>query len=181
MSNFRTITAASKIDPSRKILVKGPGGHNLCRFCKTEVVPPRRTFCSGSRTRYSHRKINGIRTKGVYVAGSGCVHEWCLRNSPKYAREAVFDRDQGVCSFCQTKNSRKGAWQADHIIPVAEGGGECGLENFRTLCVPCHKIVTKELHSRLVLKRKLLKSDKDNSGKQVEHYSKTHVLKETCE
>lgn len=29
-------------------------------------------------------------------------------------------------------------WQADHILAVAEGGGSCGLENLRTLCVPCH-------------------------------------------
>lgn len=29
-------------------------------------------------------------------------------------------------------------WQADHILPVAQGGGGCGLENLRTLCVPCH-------------------------------------------
>jgi 5-methylcytosine-specific restriction endonuclease McrA len=29
-------------------------------------------------------------------------------------------------------------WQADHILAVAEGGGDCGLENLRTLCVPCH-------------------------------------------
>eukprot|EP00976_Prorocentrum_cordatum_P075602 1181956-Prorocentrum_minimum.AAC.10 len=24
-------------------------------------------------------------------------------------------------------------WQADHIVPVAEGGGECDLNNYRTL------------------------------------------------
>ncbi len=30
-------------------------------------------------------------------------------------------------------------WEADHIIPVSEGGGCCGLDNFQTLCVPCHK------------------------------------------
>ena len=29
-------------------------------------------------------------------------------------------------------------WQADHIVPVAEGGGECSLANLRTLCTPCH-------------------------------------------
>jgi len=40
-------------------------------------------------------------------------------------------------------------WQADHINPVAEGGGECGLENYRTLCVPCHRDVTRQLMSRL--------------------------------
>jgi len=30
-------------------------------------------------------------------------------------------------------------WEADHIIPVSQGGGCCGLENYRTLCLRCHK------------------------------------------
>ncbi|KAK2655549.1 hypothetical protein Ddye_008601 [Dipteronia dyeriana] len=34
------------------------------------------------------------------------------------------------------------AWHADHIIPVYRGGGECRLENMRTLCVACHYEVT---------------------------------------
>ena len=40
-------------------------------------------------------------------------------------------------------------WEADHIKAVAEGGGECGLENYRTLCTPCHRSVTKKLRIRL--------------------------------
>jgi hypothetical protein len=40
-------------------------------------------------------------------------------------------------------------WQADHQVPVAEGGGQCGLENFRTLCVPCHNAETAALRGRL--------------------------------
>lgn len=51
-------------------------------------------------------------------------------------------------------------WDADHIIPVIEGGGQCGLENYRTLCVPCHKKVTKDLARRLALKRKYEKANK---------------------
>ncbi|KAJ2661152.1 hypothetical protein IWW48_002563 [Coemansia sp. RSA 1200] len=29
-------------------------------------------------------------------------------------------------------------WEAAHTIDIKHGGGLCGLEGFRTLCVPCH-------------------------------------------
>ncbi len=45
-------------------------------------------------------------------------------------------------------SGRSTAWDADHIVPVVEGGGLCGLENYRTLCHPCHKRVTAELAAR---------------------------------
>ena len=44
---------------------------------------------------------------------------------------------------------RKSLWDADHIVPVAEGGGECDLSNMRTLCLKCHRIHTAELRNRL--------------------------------
>ena len=40
------------------------------------------------------------------------------------------------------------------MIAVVEGGGECDLENYRTLCVPCHRRVTAELRERLRANRK---------------------------
>lgn len=42
-------------------------------------------------------------------------------------------------------------WQVDHIVAVSEGGGGCGLENLRTLCVPCHSAETEKLRGRLKL------------------------------
>jgi hypothetical protein len=39
-------------------------------------------------------------------------------------------------------------WEADHIVPVCEGGGCCGLENYQTLCLKCHKEETKNLAKR---------------------------------
>lgn len=39
-----------------------------------------------------------------------------------------------------------GLWDADHTIAVVNGGGLCGLDNIRTLCIACHKSVTKSLH-----------------------------------
>lgn len=42
-----------------------------------------------------------------------------------------------------------GIWDADHIQAVVEGGGECGLDNYRTLCCRCHKDETAKLRKKL--------------------------------
>ena len=49
-------------------------------------------------------------------------------------------------------------WEADHVTPVVEGGGECGLENYRTLCVPCHREETKALAARRAQARRAAKN-----------------------
>lgn len=40
------------------------------------------------------------------------------------------------------------ASQADHIVPVCEGGGLCDLSGYRTLCTACHKAETAKLTDR---------------------------------
>src|SRR5258706_1314659 len=143
----------------RKQLPRGPNGNVLCRRCGIEVQPPRRTFCSDA-----------------------CVHEWRLRTDVSYLRAQVLRRDRGVCSLCATDTLKlsgalrrlnwrgrkrrcaalgipmhriRSLWDADHIVPVAEGGGECDLRNLRTLCIPCHRRVTEELRVRLKVRKKL--------------------------
>ena len=58
---------------------------------------------------------------------------------------------KNMSSFQRLLNSpREGDfWQADHIVPVAEGGGDCSLDNLRTLCTPCHLKETEKLRNRL--------------------------------
>jgi 5-methylcytosine-specific restriction endonuclease McrA len=91
------------------------------------------------------------------------VHEWKLRTNPGYLREQVFARDHGVFGMCGVDTeqlrkdkrkldfkarrqfekdwgTRRHLWDADHIVPVAEGGGECDLTNMRTLCIACHRL-----------------------------------------
>lgn len=153
--------------------LRGPNGRRLCRFCKKEVQPPRKTFCS-----------------------SGCLHEWKIRSDTKYMRKLVYERDLGICAMCgvdtryirieienaardamrssgrwhcddhpdylkvlnkfhlTVKEAKKSIWAADHIIPVIEGGGLCDLGNIRSLCLPCHKLVTKQLSKRRRKRRK---------------------------
>jgi 5-methylcytosine-specific restriction enzyme A len=88
----------------------------------------------------------------------------------------VFERDRGVCAACSIdtvalrrdmrkldfaarrqllktwrlrEGSRKSLWDADHILPVVEGGGQCDLSNMRTLCLRCHAEATAALRNRL--------------------------------
>lgn len=48
-----------------------------------------------------------------------------------------------------SKRRRKTLWDADHIVPVIEGGGECDLNNIRTLCLICHRRATARLRQRI--------------------------------
>lgn len=57
-------------------------------------------------------------------------------------------------------------WQVDHKIAVAEGGGGCGLENLRTLCVPCHQRETEKLRSRLKIQNAQISASQ--SGQQLD-------------
>ncbi|TXH49477.1 MAG: hypothetical protein E6Q97_22670 [Desulfurellales bacterium] len=55
------------------------------------------------------------------------------------------------CVACQIEArycSKTNAWEADHIVPVCEGGGLAELDNYRTLCVWCHKQETRNLAKR---------------------------------
>lgn len=52
-------------------------------------------------------------------------------------------------------------WEADHIVPVIEGGGECDISNLRTLCLPCHRAETAKLARRRADARKAAKAKQD--------------------
>ena len=132
-------------------------GEPVCRWCRGPVAKPRRTFCSDA-----------------------CVHEWRVRSSPSYVRKEVKKRDKGVCQLCgfdvraaertwrQQKppgtdrrarklwRAAKPRWEADHIVPVADGGGECGLDNYRLLCRTCHLAITLAWRRQREWRRELL-------------------------
>ncbi len=146
---------------TRHALPVGLNGLPLCRWCELEILARRRrTFCSDY-----------------------CVHQHRLRTDPGYLRDQVFARDHGRCALCaadtvaiynalkrsrgparaaglslygmKSITSRRSLWDADHILPVAEGGGQCDLDNLRTLCLPCHRELTAQLHLRLRTTRAL--------------------------
>jgi 5-methylcytosine-specific restriction endonuclease McrA len=52
----------------------------------------------------------------------------------------------------------RSVWEADHTLPVIEGGGEADLSGVRSLCIPCHKRVTRELAKRRAAFRRAAKT-----------------------
>ncbi|PIN17307.1 DNA helicase [Handroanthus impetiginosus] len=89
--------------------------HGICTKCKLNC-----------HQLVKHLKVLSIENRGVYIK----------KVAPNIAKrdtllqKLVHDPTEG------------NAWHADHIIPVYNGGGECKLENMRTLCVACHADVT---------------------------------------
>ncbi len=77
----------------------------------------------------------------------GPVHpkaERLRRVNERYVRMAKRKLDEVVAEIKEKVDvSPRGGylphlWEADHIVPVKDGGGCCGLENYRTLCRKCH-------------------------------------------
>lgn len=141
-----------------KELLRGPNGRALCRNCDAEVPKGRRTFCSEGcvddwASRHSptlmrqrvFRRDNGMCALcgiDTTVLGKVLNMEWQRikrAHTEQQRRERAEFRQRYRWFF-----RRRTYWDADHIVPVVEGGGECTLANIRTLCVPCHQRVTKQ-------------------------------------
>lgn len=71
-----------------------------------------------------------------------------VRNLGSKLREV---REKELIAAGWTKSRVLGGslWDMDHIKPVIEGGGECGMDNLRTLCIKCHKAETAALRKRM--------------------------------
>lgn len=137
------------INPKWKPSSRGPNGRGLCKWCLKEVPAGKRTWCSDA-----------------------CVKDYLSRD-PRELRKAARKRDKGVCQSCgldtvafrryldalPTKartvlrealkvNHRSTLYDADHIVPVVEGGGGCDVSGVQTLCVWCHRSKTAGMNKR---------------------------------
>lgn len=137
------------INPDWKATARGPNGRGLCKWCLKEVPPGSRTWCSKT-----------------------CVNAYLSRD-PRELRKAARKRDKGVCQACGLDTvalrrfldalphrartvlrealkvaHRSTLYDADHIVPVVEGGGGCEVDNIQTLCAWCHRAKTAKMPRR---------------------------------
>jgi 5-methylcytosine-specific restriction endonuclease McrA len=145
---------------------------NHCTWCGVATVKPRRSWCSNeclekfdsvNNPAYIGRLVKK-RDNGVCaICGNDTaefeklrasflsmrIPEHCRRAKPLKSKSSYVKKCS--CFFCVAARecARLGTWEADHIIPVVEGGGLCGLDNYRTLCQWCHAKETANLNRRL--------------------------------
>jgi 5-methylcytosine-specific restriction protein A len=147
MNMHRIHPEAGWVDPS--LLPRGPQGRGLCRECGREVPPKRRTFCGEPCVEAWRLKSDPsfLRSR-VWKRDKGrCAH--CglrcrdLEKGIALLQEVLLRRGQARVYAAIRRalaiRSRSSLWDADHIRPVAQGGGGCGLENMQTLCLWCHR------------------------------------------
>lgn len=153
---------------------KGPNGRGFCKWCETEVPKGRRSWCSEACIHESRsvtdlnyqRMLVEKRDKGICALChvdtqevsdlASRFHEEAtellgidLRDGHRFAWWFRARRKHFLAAMGFT---REHVWEMDHIVPVSEGGGGCGLDNLRTLCIPCHDEETAKLKGRLAAK-----------------------------
>lgn len=128
-----------------------------CRWCKGPIRNSRRlTFCCEECVHHHKLRSNPNylrrcvlrRDKGICKQCGLDAHtlrSQLMRRVRKEGIVSVYDWSvahgfTGCVSLSRRRVFK--LWQADHIRPVAQGGGLCGLENIQTLCVPCHRART---------------------------------------
>lgn len=120
--------------------------HGVCSKCGLDTEASRRRQSS---------LFHSIRWAGGCFADFYAIFGVCRRyrwepggNTRRYAGDPR-SRRTIACRCPACRPTIPITWEADHIIPVAEGGGCCGLENLRTLCRDCHEAETAALRRRL--------------------------------
>lgn len=154
-----------------------------CTWCKSEVKPPRRSWCSQK-----------------------CVDEYKDLNDWNWILRKVFERDKGVCVACgcDTEKLRRvlttafrrvkeyeietfyrkyvtlpyvrsdlekrmgfkpaqSYWECDHVLERVRGGTN-EMSNLQSLCVPCHKRKTARLAGERALERRAAKLIQRDAG-----------------
>lgn len=77
----------------------------------------------------------------ILFCGSACR---ALFSARKVERAAVVAKTGGFCAKCGVDllQEESPAWEANHVVPVYDGGGCCTIENLEPLCLSCHRGVS---------------------------------------
>ena len=160
--NINDLPAAIRID-----------GKKTCRWCGGPLPSQRNTWCSlPCREEFLVRFASSEARHMVFKRDQG-VCAACGLDAKAVSHSGLLRIYKSLRIFSSTGNywrnipewvklqwgpfwgHHNALWEADHIVPVIEGGGCCGLNNYQTLCLRCHKDDTRSLARRRAINSKL--------------------------
>lgn len=147
ISQTKTIYASkfSNCENCRSVFIFKPNKHHLKRrFCSRPCVNAyggRRGIPLSEKSALLMSKKMSGENNHRYVDGSSAFRGKFIKSRIyRKWRTSVFTRDNFTCQMCK---QRGGKLNADHIVPWSESVEKrLDLDNGRTLCVDCHKIIT---------------------------------------
>lgn len=144
-------------------------GRRLCRQCQHPVPRGRRSYCTKKcATEFEIAYFPSMTRRHVYrrdkgvCAKCGCDTDFIRRIILRLRRLVDWNAARALAVELGFDGVIHAGtfWQADHVKEVARGGWGMGLENFRTLCTPCHKEETARLARELAIERRRQKLDR---------------------
>lgn len=112
-------------------------------WCGPDCVRAFLTRCRPADAKAAFVEANAVATIVKFYDWSGKF----MKIGPPFMSAVV------ECAVCQHRGTQE-QFQLDHILPVSDGGGLCGPENYRLLCLDCHKRVSAEGAKRRAALRK---------------------------
>lgn len=151
-----------RAEGARKVIVKGsevripvgPRCRNCQKIVKDSDAPPGfccldcRTGFEGEVSQAALRKLVWARDRGVCALCAEDTKETqAVLNAFKGRALEGFIHGLIVRGYDRDRlEKKKSLWEADHISPQVKGG-PTNIGNARTLCAPCHYMVSGELAS----------------------------------
>lgn len=142
----------------------------LKKFCRCgKIIPQDISRCSECEAKLTNRNRKGykqykskrtdIKEQKFYSPSN---REW------KITRQAVINRDNGICLLCDSKNNRGYVDDVHHIVELKEDWSRrCDMMNLISLCKRCHLYVHKMYRKDSKSKKEMQDKLKELIGEKI--------------
>lgn len=136
-----------------------PSVPGKCAVCDAPMPSGRRRYCSDACQQHANVAANPSYARKLVRRRDRGVCAICGIDTRRFRRKLPADSPLAALLIERFPPDlwtrvrdwiyiRRSLWEADHVTPVCEGGLYCGLDGYRTLCVPCHRNETAKLAKR---------------------------------
>lgn len=156
-----TAYASQKDQDGRKLCSRclAPLDGRRKRWCSDACVTDAMVHCNMQASRFVFHRDRGVcavcRLDVVSLRRAFKLVVRSFGDPFSFQKDGRSDAIGRLCALGFSPDTSRRWWEVDHVVPVIEGGGFCGLDGLRTLCLLCHRKATAELASRRAAQRRM--------------------------